>query len=287
MTNAFGLFTNFVAQFPASELASQAQWWVADYFFNEADYVDAERNYELFYQKFQTNDFAGQALLMAGRAAVGRQDYNGAIKNYFRVLEEDTNCPVDLRAQAAFAHGSALMRMDSPDTNNLLANFQPAINVFDQIHRWDPANELVTAAMVEIGDCNLQLTNYDDATNAYAQVVNSTNASVSVRSGAQVGIGIALEKMAALATGLDQTNLLQMALDNYLNVFYTWTLENLRDGEIADEFWVKKAGLQALPLIQLLGSGDSDRFIDQMETLFPQSKESLEKKRASLPRATK
>ena len=64
-----------------------------------------------------------------------------------------------------------------------------------------------------------------------------------LRSQAQIGIGIALEKMAALAAGADQTALLQLALDNYLDVFDS--RKNLRDGETADPFWVKKAGLRA------------------------------------------
>lgn len=286
-TNAFGLFTNFVAQFPTDEdLAPLALWWVADYFFSlgGANYLDAEKNYELVYQNFPTNSLANRACLMAGRAAVGRQDYNGAIQNYFKTLEADTNCPVDLQMQAVFAHGCALMQIDSADTNNLLANFQRATNVFNQICQLYPTNELCARAWIEIGKCNLQLAAYDLATNAYSQVVASPFADISARSQAQIGIGIALEKMAALATGVDQTNLLLMALDdNYLKVFDTWTGKNLRDGELADEFWVKKAGLQALPLIETLGTGDPDAFIDQMEKLFPQSRDSLEKKRATLP----
>lgn len=286
-TNAFGMFTNFVAQFPTNDLAPQAQWWVADHFFRlgGANYVDAEKNYELVYQNFQnfpTNDLAYPALMMAGRAAVGRQDYNGAIRDYFIKLEGNTNCPTDLRVQAFFAHGSALMFMDSTETNKPLSNFQRATIVFGQIDLLDPTNALGAMAKIEIGDCNLQLTNYDAATNDYAQVVSSTNASVSARSQAQIGWGIALEKKAALVTGLDQSNLRQMALNNYRDVFDTWTGNNLRDGEVADEFWVKKAGLQALPLIQTLGAGDQVKFIDQMEALFPQSKDSLEKKKIGL-----
>jgi tetratricopeptide (TPR) repeat protein len=277
-TNAFGLFTNFIAHFPASELAPQAQWWVADYFFNEADYVDAERNYELFYQNtnWQDSPLIYPARMMAGRAAVGRQDYNGAINNYFSKLEEDTNCLVDLRVQAAFAHGSALMRMDSTDTNNPLANFQPAIKVFGQIGGWDPTNQLVVPAMFEMGNCNLQLTNYDDATNDYAQVVGSTNASVSARSQAQIGIGIALEKKAELATGTNQTALLELALNNYVDVLHE---KNLRANEIADLIWVKKAGLQAAALAGTLGEWESavDIYV-RLKTLLPQLGSLLDKK---------
>ena len=285
-TNAFILLTNFVAQFPTNGLTLLAQWWVAEHFFRAGDYPNAEKNYKFIYQNFPpTNDLAYPARMMAGRAAVARQGYSDAIRDYFLKLEEDTNCPMELRVQATFAHGTALMRMDSTDTNNPLANFQLATNVFSQICQFYPTNEFGALAWGEIADCNLQLANYNEATNAYAQVVNSPFANIAARSQAQIGIGIALEKMAALATGLDRTNLLQMALDDYLKVFDTWTGNNLRAGESADPFWVKKAGLQALPLVQLPGAGDPDKFINQMEELFPQSKDSLEKKRAVLPAA--
>jgi hypothetical protein len=44
---------------------------------------------------------------------------------------------------------------------------------------------------------------------------------------------------------------------------------------------VKKAGLQALPLIEALGVSDPQKFFDHLEWLFPQLKDSLEKKRAA------
>jgi hypothetical protein len=223
---------------------------------------------------WQSSPLIYQARMMAGRAAMGLPSYNDAI-DHFISLTSDTNCPPDLNAQALFAYGSVKMLQDSPDTNKPLANIQLAAKVFGQL---DPTNELGALAGVEIGDCNLQLTNYDDATNAYAQVVSSTNASVSARSRAQIGFGLALEKKAALATGTNQTALLQLALDNYLAVFDTRFGEN-------DPFWVKKAGLQALPLMELpalSGVADPGKFIDDLETLFPQARDSLEKKRAAL-----
>jgi TolA-binding protein len=284
-TNAFGLFTNFIVQFPTNELAPLAQYWVADYYFRlgGTNYMDAERNYQMLYQNtnWQSSPLVYQARMMAGHAAMGRQGYKDAI-NHFTTLTSDTNCPPDLNAQALFAYGSALMLSDSTDTNNPLANFQLAAKVFGQL---DPTNELGALARVEIGDCNLQLTNYDEATNAYAQVVSSTNASVSARSRAQIGFGIALEKKAALATGRDQTALLQLALDNYLAVFDTSIGKNLREGEVADSFRVKKAGLQALPLAEALGEVDREKFFDHLERLFPQLQDWLEKKRAALPPA--
>jgi hypothetical protein len=90
----------------------------------------------------------------------------------------------------------------------------------------------------------VQLGNFDAATNAYAQVFNSPFAGVSARSQAQVGLGVALEKMAALTTGTSQVALFELARNNYYDVFKG---NNLRpdNGEAADPFWQKKAGLEA------------------------------------------
>jgi TolA-binding protein len=283
-TNAFLLFTNFVAQFPTNGLAPLAQWWVADHFFLAGDYPDAERNYKFIFQNtnWQGSTLAYQARMMAGVAAVARQDYAGAIRDYFTKLEEDTNCDLALRVQATFAHGTALMRMESTDTNNPLANFQLATNVFSQICLLYPTNELGALAWGEIGDCDLQLANYDAATNAYAQVVNSPFANIAARSQAQIGLGLALEKKAAAVAGGDQKALLKLALKNYLDVFYE---NNLRNDEQADAFWTKEAGLQALPLIEGLGESPPEDFFNQMENWLPQLKESLEKTRNALPPA--
>ena len=280
-TNAFGQFTNFVAQFPTNELAPFAQWWVADHFFRAGDYVNAERNYKSVFESWPASELAYPARMMAGRAAVARLGYSDAIRDYFTKLESDTNCPIDLRVQATFAHGDALMRTDSTDTNNPLANFSAATNEFFQVVQLYPTNELGALALFYIGECNVQLANYDAATNAYAQVFNSPFASVTARSQAQIAFGLALEKKAALATDGERAGLLKQALDSYADVLLK---NNLRDGEQPAEFWRKKAGLQAAALAETLANYEvAAKVYSQLEELFPQSKDLFEKKIAALP----
>jgi TolA-binding protein len=284
-TIAFNEFSRFVTQFPTDDLAPQAQWWVADYFFRQGgtNYVIAEENYKWIFQNtnWQDSPLIYPAQLMAGRAAMGRQGYKDAVRYFTGLIASsvsDSNCPSELVNQARFAYGAVLMELPSADTNNPLANYAMATNVFGQV-----TGVSRPQAWGQIGDCAVQMGDYVSATNAYEQVfAANSKASISLRSEAQVGFGMALEKLAAQAFGDDQTNLLALARDAYLDVFYGANLR--KDDAAQDAFWTKKAGLQALPLIQALGAADVGAFFDHMEKLFPQAKESLEKKRAaSLP----
>jgi TolA-binding protein len=284
-TNAFLLFTNFIAQFPSNNLAPVAQWWVGDHFFRAGEFADAERNYKHVFQNWPESSLAYPAKMMAGRAAMGRFGYSDAI-DYFTNLTSDTNCPPDLDAQALFAYGGALMRKESSDTNNSLANFEQAIQVFKAICQSYPQTEQAALALGEIGDCDLQLAGrpqgahfYDDATNTYAQVISSPLANAAARSQAQVGIGLVFEKRAVQATGQDQTGLLQLALQNYLDVLYG---KNLRDGEQADSFWMEKAGLQAASVTEALGEWpQAVNVYQRLEELLPPLRDLLEKKIAN------
>ena len=275
------LFTRFVADHATNSpaLAPLAQWWLADHCFGLGDFVGAETNYERVYQSWPASELAYPARLMAGRAAMGRFNY-AAANQYFTGLINDSNCPTysDTKLQARFAYGAALMRLESSDTNNPMANVQTATNIFSLIckdYPNFPTNEPAARAWGEIGDCDAQLTDYASATNAYARAISLATNNV-LRSRAQVGWGMALEKSAEALTGTNQIAALQLAVEKYTDVFYD---------DQADAFWRKKAGLQALPLIEALGAANPDKFITTMEILFPQAKESLEKKRAGLPPA--
>jgi TolA-binding protein len=286
-TNAFLLFTNFIAQFPTNALAPVVQWWLGDYYLGTGtNYVDAEKNYKLLFQNWPNSRLAYAACVMAGRAALARQGYSDAI-GYFTTLTSDTNCPPEVVVQALFGYGGALMLKPPDDpTNDPLANFAQAVQVFQAITQNYPQTAQAALAWGEMGDCYLQLAGqprgaqfYDYATNVYAQVINSSYADAAARSQAQMGIGLVLEKRAAQATGAAQTALLQQALQNYLDVLYE---KNLHDGEPADPFWVKKAGLQAASVAETLGEWpQAVNVYRRLEELLPPLHDSLEKKIAN------
>lgn len=288
-TNALAGFTDFIAQNPTNELAALAQNWVADYSLQRGDYKSAEANYQLLFQKWPATPLAYQAQLMAGRTAVARLG-NADAAGYFIKLINDKSCPPELVAQAFFEYADATTRMEAADANKPWSNFEEAIPIFKKIPQLYPTNDLVAPAWGRIGDCYLQLATadaklYAAATNAYQQAVDAPRATVAARSQAEVGLGLTLEKMAALKTGADATALLQLALNHYLNVALA---TNLREGETADPFWVKQAGLeQAVRLAEALGQRESAaQLLDRLAAQFPQLQPVIEKRKARTPPPT-
>jgi TolA-binding protein len=287
-TNAFLLFTNFLARYPSNSITPIVEWWLGDYYYGKGEWVNAETNYELVFQS--PSAFSYPAMLMAARSAIGRQGYGDALGYLVQVIG-DSNCPALFDAQALFTYGDVLMLAPSSDTNDPFANYKQAIPYFQIICKQYSSGtnalpQWVPLAYGEMGDCYYQLgaqdpQNYANATNNFIQVMASPYAQIAARSQAQIGIGLVYEKLAALTNGTGQTTCLQAALGSYLDVFWG---NNLRDTESADPFWVKEAGLRALPLIETLGEGDPNKFIDQMEAVLPQMRDVLEKKRLQISR---
>jgi TolA-binding protein len=248
-TNAFMLFTNFVAAFPPNQLTPLAFWWIGSHYFNHGAYLDAEREFKsIFDTNFPPSDLSYPARMMAGRAAFSLADWSDAIK-YFTNLINDASCPADLRLQAMFAYADTLM---SREPTNRVDDCKTAIQVLGRICQEYPTNQHVFLAYGQKANCHLQwaaLTHqYDDLTNAlqaYQHVIDTTNADVNARSMALVGQANVLQKQAEQKTGPEKKALLESALNKYLAVFEG----NLRDGEKAESFWVKKAGLELATLL--------------------------------------
>ena len=218
--------------------------------------------------------------MMAGRAAMGRTSFKEAAA-YFTALITDTNCPDELGVKARFAAGAALMHMESADTNATFVSLQSATNLFSQIIQKNPTNEIGARAWGSLADCAAQMGELAAATNAYARAAETNlTLDVAVRSRAQVGLGIALEKLAAQTSGAERTNLMNLALDNYREVFDG---ANLMDGQVQNLWWTKESGLRAALLIGLLDSPAAEKiFYARLKKLLPQLAAQVDKKVAAL-----
>lgn len=250
-TNAFTRLTNFMARFPEHELAPYAQNWLADFHFRQGDFKSAEEAYQIVFQKWPALDLAGEAQMMAGRAAAARLESADA-EHYFTAIINASNSPPGRVARALFALGDTTARGESTDTNNPLANFSQAITAFRKLQQLYPTNELAVLAEARVGDCYLQLASadaqyYASAMTAYSNTLAAANAPLATRSQAEVGLGLAREKQARLLPVGEQRAAREAALEHFLNVAYE---RNLREGERADPVWVKRAAMEGARLAE-------------------------------------
>jgi len=276
-TIALMLFTNFVAQYPNSVNAPAAQFWVGNYFFNQKDFVNAEKSFQDRIL-LQNSNFTHHARMMAGRAAFARQSWKDA-SDYFTSVVNDPSCPTNLLAEAFFALGDTFTRQEANPAKPL-QKFDEALKTFSKISLNTPSSPLVPAAWGRIGDCYLQLAaqdlkQYDNATNAYWQAMTSRGAEVKVRYQAEVGLAQTLEKMARLKQPPDGA-LLKDAFDHYYNLVRD---KALREGEKADPFWFEKAGLAAGRLAEELNQWEvAVNIYSRLLQVLPQLRATLEKK---------
>ena len=283
-TNAYTLFTNFVAQFPAHPFAPQAQYWVADYFYRlgGTNYVKAEENYQKVYQNtnWPPSELSFQARMMAGRAAFARQGYNAAA-NYFTSLINELaklNPRPALLAEAYYALADTYVRNPEagPGSTNILDNYTEAIVALSRIPREFPDKALVPLAWGQMGAYYAQLAalshdpkDYERATNAFTNALYSDLADPTCRGMAEVGLARVLEKQAQAqeTKPADRTSLLNEAFTHY---WYTVEGKNLRPGDPADPFWVKEAAVSAARLAEELRQWDvASKWYKRLLTLLP------------------
>jgi TolA-binding protein len=278
-TNAFQTFTNFVAQFPSDPLAPVAQWWVADYYYRNSQWLQAEYNYQSLYKNTNLagKQISYEAKMMAGRTAFRRLGWKDAT-DHFTSLSSDIRLS-NYWAQAAFAYGDVLM---SQDSTNKLEDYREAVKAFDQIYLNLPTNPIAVLALGEKASCFLQWaqtgSQYEAAAVEFQKVLTNQLANSTTRAIAQVGIAVVLEKQAQQKTGPEQTALLKQAQTNYLNVFYP------KDGdpkERLDLFWIKKAGLEAARLCEALQEWPQAQAIySRLAQMMPALAPTFEKKAA-------
>jgi TolA-binding protein len=254
-TNALRLLTNFVASYPTNSLTPLSQNWIADYYFDQDDFLNAEKNYQLLFQNPATPiDLAYRARMMAGRSDIALQEFSTARDHFSKLVTlmlKDTNAPPDLLAQAWFALGDTIFSQFLADTNRPQDKFDEAITAFTRVTKDFSSNHVAALAWGRIGDCHRQAAIFDTsgfvsiaasnslvkAATAYSTALTVPESEPSTRNQARVGLGLVAEKL----------NHLDEALGYFLAVIY----QNENEGP--DPLWVKEAGLGAGRICEQLG----------------------------------
>ncbi len=280
-TNAFTRYTNSLAAFPVHPLAPGAQLWVADFFYRREQFDLAELEYQKLFQNtnWPVSELTYRARLMAAQSAYDRRVYKEA-KAYLITLI-NTNCPQNLLPDAYYLLGNSIR--SSAEATNLVQTLGEAIEAYRRIPLHYTNSARVPDAWLEIANCRFQLgkqlgtaepKEYDLAAAAYTNAIAAAGSDVAVRSQAEVGLGLVLERKAERATGAERGALLADALARYLNVTEG---KNLREGEVADLLWVTNAADNGARLAEELQRWEvAERLYLRLQDLVPVFKRKYE-----------
>lgn len=274
ISNAFGVYTNFVEKRKADQLAAHAHLWLGDHFFNQG--VDslhlAEKHYQLIFQNtnWPTSELTWQAQIQAGRCAMLRQGRSEARDFYFSKLAENKEAPTEWRAKAIYYIGDSYTEESGPD------RWSKAINVFNEIADNYTNSTLYPLALGRIADCNMQNGAlaagsdpkaagdfYDLAIRDYGRASAAPNAGVSTRSAADVALGLVYQAKARLREPVDP-ELLKEARRLWSRVFRGEGVR-VEKGERPDAYWVEKAARELAR--SLLEDGDAATSVSVLEGL--------------------
>lgn len=266
-TNGVVLLSRFIEDFPTNANVALAEYLLGEHYFRAGDFGKAELHFmdRTLSRPDPTNlgELPYQARLMAGRAAVARQSYRNAREHFDWIITNgplvvaESPLPASVAAQAYLLRGDTFLAEPPPPGSNPLHSFGDALTAYERVTKGFPTNELAPIAWGRIGDCELQIASqdprrYQSAAEAYRRVMDSS-APASTRSMAECGLALVLEKQAPTLPESARPANLTEALNHYLQVFYG---KNLRDGESADPYWVKRAGLAAVDLAETLQRQD-------------------------------
>jgi hypothetical protein len=193
-----------------------------------------------------------------------------------------------VKARAMFAYGDTLMELAPPGTNAPTANYKEASKVFLKLQQDYPNDDIAWLAVGKAGQCFFQMggsdpAQYKNARDAFDKVLAS-KADISARSEAEWGLGQLMEKQSAPTSSTNQNEVLQQALQRYLNIIYG---ANLRGDEQPDPKWVQRAGLDACRVAEslqawetLVGPPNGKGLCERLAELLPPRRPFYEKKKA-------
>jgi len=155
-------FTEFLAAHPQAKLAADIQYWIADEYLRQRDYLKAQAQFQSVAETYPASRVADAAQYFAGRAAYGRQDFETAIKLYEALVKKFPQS--SWRCDARFGQGDALSE---------LGRFDDALLVFTALTKEFPDCPLAGEAWGRQGDCQYSLSRYDDALASYRKALDA------------------------------------------------------------------------------------------------------------------
>ena len=218
-------FADFLKAHPQAKLAPDIQYWVADEYLRQRDYLKAQAQFQSLAETYPASPVADAAQYFAGRAAYGRQDFETAIKLYETLVKKFPQS--NWRCEARFGQGDALSE---------LGKFDDALLLFAALTKEFPDCPLAGEAWGRQGDCQYSLSRFEDALASYRKALDTARDS-STRNQALFKLGQTFEAQ--------KKN--EEALQQYTKALYETTAAANPTAPV-ERFWSCKAARAAAGL---------------------------------------
>jgi TolA-binding protein len=273
LTNdALAGFTNFAVRFPSNALAPLAQNQVADYYYNQKDFVAAEKIYQELSKNPAAGDLAYHAYFWAGKSALARSDIKEA-HDHFVDLVNLTNAPPALLAHGYLALGDTLFQqfLSSPTNVEFL---NQAISAVEKWTNGAPTNAIAIEALGRLGDYYGQWAALNPGTNAYAKAKQMYETIVKFPPG-RVSVAARSQALVGLGWVAEQQQQHEQALSNYCKVVYA-SLDRF------DPYWLGRAGEYAARICEEHHDwNEAVKVYERVLEAVPALRPVLEKKKAA------
>ena len=100
-------FRSFLAAYPKSDLAANAQFWLGESLFARARYADAAVVYRDAYKTYPKSDKAPEELLKLGQSLAGMGNRDEACQIYLAALKQHPTMPASLKQRVITEQASA------------------------------------------------------------------------------------------------------------------------------------------------------------------------------------
>lgn len=219
-------FTELIEKHKGASVTPEVQFRIGEFFYNQRNYPEAQRQFDLLHQNFPQSPFADVALYWAGRAAYSRHGYNDATAFFEKLLK---NYPQSRwRPDARFWQGDAMIEQGGDQ------GYANALLVFDQLIRDHRDSDLVVDAWGRKGDCQFTLKRYQEAITSYQNVLDHPASNIAQRNHASYQIGLCYEK-------LDRVN---EAFEQFMKILYD-RVATVDSQQPVESMWFCKAGFAA------------------------------------------
>ena len=253
--DALELYRAYLKNHEGHELNPVARLWIGNYHFNRQNFEVAERQYNAILKQPHSPEVAHRrrAALMAGRSSFRRGQYQRSIRYLTDLSDEiieDETVAASFKAQVELNLGDALFERGKQSTPVNREEIRNAQFRFSRACIQHADSRLASIAFGRYGDASYFLEEYPLAIQNYQQVITLPASDISLRSQAEVALGMVYERQAEIAATqspesgkkVQSETLINQALTHYLNIVY---LTNMREGETPNPFWLEEAGIRA------------------------------------------